>query len=67
MVVSGRTFIEKAAENIHLDPQKAAEQLGAADRLVRPPYGCSVGTGPDRGLGERSLCVTTVRLCSEVL
>lgn len=29
MVVSGRTFIEKAAENIHLDPQKAAEQLDA--------------------------------------
>jgi pimeloyl-ACP methyl ester carboxylesterase len=27
MVVSGRTFIEKAAENIHLDPKKAAEQL----------------------------------------
>ena len=27
MVVSGRTFIEKGAELIHLDPQKAAEEL----------------------------------------
>lgn len=27
MVVSGRTFIERGAENMRLDPQKAAEQL----------------------------------------
>jgi len=27
MVVSGRTFIEKGAENLHLDPLKAAERL----------------------------------------
>jgi len=26
-VVSGRTFIERGAEHVHLDPQKAAEQL----------------------------------------
>lgn len=27
MVVSGRTFIEKGAENLHLDPEKAAARL----------------------------------------
>ena len=27
MVVSDRTFIEHGAENLHLDPQKAAERL----------------------------------------
>jgi hypothetical protein len=26
-VVSGKTFIERGAENLHLDPQKAAERL----------------------------------------
>jgi hypothetical protein len=26
-VVSGRTFIERGAENLHLDPEKAAQQL----------------------------------------
>jgi hypothetical protein len=31
-VVSGRTFIERGAENVHMDPQKAAERL---DERVR--------------------------------
>jgi hypothetical protein len=30
MVVSDRTFIEHGAENLHLDPQKAAERLDEA-------------------------------------
>jgi hypothetical protein len=47
MVVSGRTSIERGAENLHLDPQKAAERL---DERLRELTGMR--------LNEETLCLT---------